>query len=117
RVRKNGEKFMARVVVSPLYDAQGRLRGYAKVTQDLTQRQRTMELEAASRQVHEFIAMLAHEIRNPLAPIRNAVQIMDRLGLDDPAQVGMRRTIDRQSAHLARIAYDMLDIARITRGS
>ncbi len=117
RVRKNGEKFMARVVVNALYDTAGHLRGFAKVTQDLTQRQRAMELEAASRQVNEFIAMLAHEIRNPLAPIRNAVQIMDRLELSDPAQVNMRRTIDRQSAHLARIADDMIDISRITRGA
>ena len=61
--------------------------------------------------------MLAHEIRNPLAPIRNAVQVMKRLELGDPRQAVMRETIDRQSTHLSRIADDMIDISRITRGT
>ena len=60
--------------------------------------------------------MLAHELRNPLAPIRNAVQVMAKPPAGDPAHDAMRETIDRQSAQLARIVDDMLDIARITRG-
>jgi CheY-like chemotaxis protein/two-component sensor histidine kinase len=61
--------------------------------------------------------MLAHELRNPLAPIRNAVQLMERMPPTDPVQEVMRRMIERQSAHLTRIVDDMLDITRITRGT
>ena len=116
RVRKNGERFWARVVVSAVYDPQGHLRGFAKVTQDLTERRYAQDLEKAAQNVNEFVAMLAHELRNPLAPIRNAVHIMARLAPGDPGQEAMRQTIDRQSAHLTHIVDDMLDIARITRG-
>jgi PAS domain S-box-containing protein len=117
RVKKDGERFWARVVVTVLLDADGRQRGFAKVTQDLTERRERQALEQAAGNVNEFIAMLAHELRNPLAPIRTAVQVMDKLPADDPAQVEMRRTIDRQGAQLERIVDDMLDIARITRGT
>jgi PAS domain S-box-containing protein len=116
RLRKNGEKFWARVVVSSVYDTAGRLVGFAKVTQDLSQREHARELENAAQRIHEFIGMLAHELRNPLAPIRNAVELMGRLPPDDPAQSALRETMDRQSAHLSRILDDMLDVARITRG-
>jgi PAS domain S-box-containing protein len=72
RVRKDGTRFWARVVLTPLHDDQGHLRGFAKVTQDLSQRRQLLALEKASQNVNEFIAMLAHELRNPLAPIRTA---------------------------------------------
>jgi PAS domain S-box-containing protein len=117
RLRKNGERFWARTVMTPLYDSQGNLRGYAKVTQDLTDRRHIQELETAARQVNEFIAVLAHELRNPLAPIRSAIQLMRTLPADNPAQQGLRDTIDRQSAQLTRIVEDMVDISRVTRGA
>jgi PAS domain S-box-containing protein len=117
RVRRDGTRFWARAVVSALLDAEGRLRGFAKVTQDMTQRRQLQDLEKAARNVQEFIAMLAHELRNPLAPIRSAVRVLGHVPPGDPAHEAMRRTIDRQSAQLARIVDDMLDIARITRGS
>jgi PAS domain S-box-containing protein len=117
RVRKNGERFWARVVVSALHDDSGRLRGFAKVTQDLTDQRHLQDLEKAARHVNEFIATLAHELRNPLAPIRAAVQVMGMAPPGDPAQETLRQTIERQSAQLARIVDDMVDIARITRGS
>ncbi|HSD43629.1 MAG TPA: PAS domain S-box protein [Burkholderiales bacterium] len=117
RIRKNGEKFWARAVLNALHDSEGRLRGFAKITQDLSQRQHAHELERTAQQLNEFIAILAHELRNPLAPICNAVQLMDRIPHTDPAQEAMRRTIARQSAHLVRIVDDLLDIARITRGT
>ena len=117
RVRKSGERFWARVVVTALYDPDGRLRGFAKVTQDLSQREYARGLETTAQRVNEFIAMLAHELRNPLAPIRTAVHLMERLPAGDPGHEKMRRTIERQSAHLMRIVDDMLDIARITRGT
>jgi PAS domain S-box-containing protein len=117
RVRKNGERFWARVVVSALYDHKGTLRGFAKVTQDLSEREYARGLEAAAQRVNEFIAMLAHELRNPLAPIRTAVHLMERLPPDDPRHDAMRKTVERQSKHLMRIVDDMLDIARVTRGT
>jgi PAS domain S-box-containing protein len=117
RVRKNGERFWARAVLSALYDGSGRLRGFAKVTQDLTDRRHLQDLEKATKNVNEFIATLAHELRNPLAPIRTAVQVMAKAPANDPAQETMRQTIERQSAQLARIVNDMIDISRITRGA
>jgi PAS domain S-box-containing protein len=116
RVKKSGERFWARAVIAALYDADGHLRGFAKVTQDLSERRHMQELEKAARHVNEFIATLAHELRNPLAPIRNAVEVMAKVPASDPAQQLMRQTIDRQSAQLARILDDMIDIARVTRG-
>ncbi len=117
RVRKDGKRFWARVVVSALHDAEGHLRGFAKVTQDLTDRRQIQDLEKAARNVNEFIATLAHELRNPLAPIRGAVDLMGKLPAGDPAQKALRETIERQSAQLAHIVDDMIDIARVTRGS
>jgi len=117
RVRKNGERFWARAVVSSLHDQDGHLRGFAKVTQDLTDQRHLQDLEKAARNVNEFISTLAHELRNPLAPIRAAVQVMGMAPPGDPAHETMRLTIDRQSAQLARIVNDMVDIARITRGA
>ena len=117
RLKKGGERFWGRMIITPLHDAAGHLRGYAKVTQDLTERRQMQSLQDAARQVNEFIATLAHELRNPLAPIRTAVEVMAKVPAADPAQQAMRETIDRQSAQLARIVDDMLDIARVTRGA
>jgi PAS domain S-box-containing protein len=115
RVRKDGSKFYARVVVTALHDADGRLRGYAKVTQDLSIRERAHELERTSQHITEFIAVLAHELRNPLAPIRNALSVMERV--DNPeTQAAMRQTIGRQTTHLAKLLDDLLDVSRATRG-
>src|SRR5258705_3492795 len=75
RVRDDGSKFLARVVVTPLIDADGTLRGFSKVTQDLSSRRHSESLELTAANVNDFIAVLAHELRNPLAPIRNAVQL------------------------------------------
>ena len=117
RVKKNGQRFWARVVLTAVNDDAGHLRGFAKVTQDLTERRHAQDLEKAAKNVNEFIAMLAHELRNPLAPIRTAVQVMAKAPNDADTCEAMRQTIDRQSAQLARIVDDMIDIARITKGS
>ena len=117
RVKKNGDRFWARVVLTGVHDDAGHLRGFAKVTQDLSEQRHIQDLEKAARNVNEFIAMLAHELRNPLAPIRAAVQVMAKASEDAQTCDAMRKTIDRQSSQLARIVDDMIDIARITRGS
>jgi PAS domain S-box-containing protein len=117
RVRKDGTTFWARVVVTALHDSDGRMHGFAKVTQDLTQRRHSEALEMASTNLTDFIAVLAHELRNPLAPIRNAVQLQLIAAPTDPVQEISRTIIDRQSGQLIRIVEDLLDINRIARGT
>jgi two-component system CheB/CheR fusion protein len=79
-------------------------------------RQRAEALAEADRRKDEFLAMLAHELRNPLAPIRNALQIMRLRGVHDPALESARDIIERQVQHLTRLVEDLLDVSRITRG-
>ncbi len=116
RARKDGTLFWASSVITALYDADGRPYGFANVMQDLTQRRHAEALADRAQRTQEFIAMLAHELRNPLAPIRNAVELMGRKGLGDPVLESMRQTIDRQSALLTRIIDEFLDVNRIARG-
>ena len=73
-------------------------------------------LKEADRHKDEFLAMLAHELRNPLAPIHNAVQLMHRQSFTDPQLAWSRDVIGRQLAHLTRLVDDLLDVSRITRG-
>ncbi|WP_043460967.1 PAS domain-containing hybrid sensor histidine kinase/response regulator [Azohydromonas australica] len=116
RVRKDGTLFWANVVITPVHDDAGVLRGFAKVTRDLTEQRRMQELEHSSRRMHEFLAMLAHELRNPLAPIRNANEIMQRMPELPAPLVRVRQIIDRQLRHLTRLIDDLLDVARIVNG-
>jgi PAS domain S-box-containing protein len=96
RLRKDGTLFWANSVITSLRDQDGRPYGFARVTQDLTQRRHAEALADTAQRMHEFIAMLAHELRNPLAPIRNAVALMGRKGLKDPKLESMRQTIGTQ---------------------
>jgi PAS domain S-box-containing protein len=116
RLRKDGTLFWANTVITSLRDQDGRPHGFAKVTQDMTQRRHAEALADTTQRMHEFIAMLAHELRNPLAPIRNAVTLMGRKGLGDPTLESMRQTIDRQSVLLTRLLDELLDVNRIARG-
>ena len=116
RVKKSGERFWAKATLTALHDPEGRLRGFAKVTQDLTGQRHILDLQRAAKNLNEFIAVLAHELRNPLAPIRSAVKVMAKAAENDPVQRIMRDTIDRQSAQLVHIVDELLDIAHITRG-
>lgn len=116
RVKANQERFWARAIITPLYDTDGQLRGFAKVIQDLTDRKHIQALEAAARNVNEFIAVLAHEIRNPLAPIETAAQVLEMSPGDTSKRRQMVHIIKRQSTHLRHIVNDMLDITRVTRG-
>jgi signal transduction histidine kinase len=101
----------------PLYDREGRVRGAISAFVDITERKRAEEaIKEADHRKDEFLAMLAHELRNPLAPIRNAVQMLQRLGPPDPKLRWARDVIDRQAGHLARIVDDLLDLSRITQG-
>ena len=90
---------------------------FISVIEDITERKRAEEeLGRAARLKDEFLAMLAHELRNPLAPIRNASEVLSRALPSDPsvqAPIGMIR---RQTAHLSRLVDDLLDVSRITQG-
>ena len=116
RVRKDGTRFWAEVIVTSLHDSEGRLRGFAKVTRDLSERKRMETLEEQGRHLTEFLAMLAHELRNPLAPIRNALGIMSMNKQLPPQAAWARDVIERQSGILTRLVDDLLDVSRITRG-
>jgi signal transduction histidine kinase/ActR/RegA family two-component response regulator len=74
------------------------------------------DIQQADRHKNEFLSMLAHELRNPLAPIRNAVQILRIKCAHDPELGQIRDLIDRQVQQLIRLVDDLLDISRITRG-
>ena len=74
------------------------------------------EVREADRQKNEFLSMLAHELRNPLAPIRSAVDVLRLRGQGQPDVAWARDIIDRQVMHLVRLVDDLLDVSRITRG-
>ncbi|MCW7537376.1 ATP-binding protein [Aquabacterium sp. A7-Y] len=111
-------------------DAEGRPLRMVGVSYDVTERLQLLDAtrharadaeaarrdaDAANRAKDEFLAMLGHELRNPLAPIVTALHLMDRRG--DPASQPERELISRQVAHLSRLVDDLLDISRITRGA
>ena len=116
RLRKDGDRYWAETVVTALHDDEGRLRGFAQVTRDMTDRKRMESLEQQGRRLTEFLAMLAHELRNPLAPIRNAITIMGAHSDLPPRVAWSREVIERQTSQLARLVDDLLDVSRITRG-
>lgn len=111
----------ARII--PLVD-QGHVCGTVTLVEDVTERvayemelrERVEALREADVRKDEFLAMLAHELRNPLAPLANAAQLLTMAGLTDPTLVGIRDMIGRQVQHLARLVDDLLDVSRITRG-
>ncbi len=73
-------------------------------------------VQDADRRKNEFLAMLAHELRNPLAPIRNAVHIMQGDDVSQPTMNWARDVIGRQADHMARLIDDLLDVSRIVQG-
>jgi two-component system CheB/CheR fusion protein len=99
------------------FDADGRLIEAQSSGIDITDRKRVEEaLKEADRRKDEFLAMLAHELRNPLAPILNAAHALRLVGPADANQQWAREVIERQTRHLARLVDDLLDVSRITRG-
>ena len=73
-------------------------------------------LRIADRRKDEFLAMLAHELRNPLAPLRNALEILRRCGADTPLARDARAMMERQLRQMVRLVDDLLDVSRITTG-
>jgi PAS domain S-box-containing protein len=142
RLRKDGSRFWASVIITALRDEAGRLRGFSKVTRDVSERkriedalrqahnelevrvaERTKELTEANarlaeaaRRKDEFLAMLAHELRNPLAPVVTGLHILGLSEADQRAIAQARGIIERQIRHLTRLVDDLLDVSRITQG-
>jgi PAS domain S-box-containing protein len=122
-IRKDGSRFWVSGVSTALRDEIGALRGFAKVTRDRTEqrrfeqelKQQATELAASDRRKDEVLAILGHELRNLLTPIRNSCNVL-RLTQLDPKVQQAREMIDRQVNHMTRLVEDLLDVARIRQG-
>ena len=129
RVSKDGRPIDISLTISPIRNAEGVIIAASKVARDISHRKsleaRNAELreweqlarqeaEAANRAKDEFLAMLGHELRNPLSPILTALQLMKLRGGGGLERE--REVIERQVGHLTRLVEDLLDVSRITRG-
>ena len=83
-MRKDGSQFWANVTITPVHDHSNQLCGFIKITRDMTERKRLEELEASTHRLSVFIAMLAHELRNHLAPLRHSVGVLQSLANPAP---------------------------------
>jgi PAS domain S-box-containing protein len=116
RVTKQGRRVDVSLRISPVRDRSGRIIGASKVARDITERKRAEEaLKEADRRKDEFIALLAHELRNPLAPLRNGLQVLRLAAGDRSAVAQTRDMMERQLGHMVRLIDDLLDISRINR--
>lgn len=116
RLRKDGSRFWANVVITALYDDRHEHLGFAKVTRDLTETRRIDALEAQRRQLTQFLAILGHEMRNPLAAIVSTVDMMEISPIPEgPLRMG-RDILQRQVAQLCRLVEDLVDVGRISSG-
>lgn len=135
RRRKDGSLVDISLTVSPVRDAAGRIIGASKVARDITERKRSEaevariqsellraeqrareEAESANRGKDQFLAMLGHELRNPLGAISSAISVLDRISPPDDRAFRSRQVIERQVRHLARIVDDLVDVARVMTG-
>ncbi len=107
RVRKDGRRIHVSVTVSPIRDADGRIIGASKVARDVTERRRAEEAK------DEFLAMLGHELRNPLAAVQSAIAAAC---LDESRRQRALDIARRQASQLRRLVDDLLDVTRVTRG-
>jgi PAS domain S-box-containing protein len=117
RVRKDGRRIAISLTVSPIRNASGAIVGASKVARDISERkQAEAALREADRRKDEFLAMLAHELRNPLAPIRNATALVCRAQDLNPDLHTACGIIDRQVRQMTHLVDDLLDVSRITAG-
>jgi PAS domain S-box-containing protein len=131
RLRKDRTPIPISLTVSPVRNAAGQIMGASKIARDISaqvqaeeeraillarEQAARQEAEAANRTKDEFLAMLGHEVRNPLGAISNAVHVLERLGQPGDVTAAARGIITRQTAHLARIMDDLLDIGRVMLG-
>jgi signal transduction histidine kinase len=115
--RKDGTYrwFLSRAL--PIRDEQGTITRWFGTSTDVTEHRRAEEaLLDADRRKDEFLAVLGHELRGPLAPILTSARLLELKGPPDPPLVRLRETIVRQTVHLSKLVDDLLDIGRITAG-
>jgi PAS domain S-box-containing protein len=125
RIKANGERIAVSLSISPIRSASGEVIGASKIARDMSERRRAedelralaADLSEADRRKNEFLATLAHELRNPLAPISNAVQLLRHQKQLTPGVVETAsELLERQVAQMSRLVDDLLDMSRITRG-
>jgi two-component system CheB/CheR fusion protein len=117
RVRKDGSQVEVSLTISPIWDHEGELVGVSSIARDVTPlvvAQRELELAAKRRE--QFLAMLSHELRNPLAAVLNATNLMNESKFEPPTVERCHHVIGRQASHMARLLDDLLDVSRITHG-
>ncbi|WP_244430729.1 PAS domain-containing protein [Methylocystis sp. ATCC 49242] len=104
----------------PTFDSNGEIAGFSVVVEEVTESKHLQALREADRRKDEFLATLAHELRNPLAPIKNAIHLLQMLNHDDPTAEQKRRLAlsraERQVTHLVRLVDDLLEVTRINHG-
>jgi PAS domain S-box-containing protein len=116
RLAKDGRLVDLSVAISPIRNSSGQVVGASKVARDITERKRIEEsLRSAERRKDEFLAILAHELRNPLAPLTNGLQVIRMAGSEPAVVARARAMMERQLAHLVRLVDDLLDVSRISR--
>lgn len=124
RMRKDGSRVDVSLSVSPIKDGEGRVIGAAKIARDIGPqkrledelRRRADELAEAHRQKDQFLAMLAHELRNPLAPLLTGLHILRQPQMTVEAVEQTRAMMERQLRHVSHLVDDLLDVSRILRG-
>jgi PAS domain S-box-containing protein len=120
----DGSQIAAAVTFVPLKDSKGDISGAITAFYDISERRlledslaaRAADLARADRSKDEFLAMLAHELRNPLAPLRNAAEILRSTGATPEASAQAQAILTRQIENMSRLVDDLLDVARITEG-
>jgi len=123
RVRKDGTRFLADVVLTAVHDRRGDLRGFAKVTRDITARKKSHETERAlrierevNRAKDEFLAVISHEMRTPLTSILGWARMLRIGGLDEATTVEALDALERSAQTQVHLIEDLLDDTRITSG-
>ena len=116
RVSKHGKMIDVSLSISPVRDGAGRIVGASKIARDITYRKQLEESQReADRRKDHFIALLAHELRNPLAPLRNGLQVIKLASNNIDVITEARDMMDRQLGHMVRLIDDLLDISRISQ--
>jgi len=122
RLRSDGRHITVSLTISPIKDDAGNVIGASKIARDMSERKRledslrklASDLSEADRRKNEFLAMLAHELRNPLAPMSNMLEVLKHSGNNGGVVKQAHDTIERQLAQLVRLVDDLLDLNRIT---
>lgn len=112
-------------IFSPVFDPRGEVVAVAGTTRDITERQAAEQalreqahrLAEADRAKDEFLATLSHELRNPLAPLRNSIELLRMIGRDTGQSATIHMMMERQVNHLVRLVDDLLETSRISRGN